>query len=148
MASDATPQLGCDDEDALATRIATCDDKDVPHRIADAIVNGPHHRAYVMFSELELWYSNSFGPRMAIGDRLAALRLDGWRTMCQDVVNGLLAKAGIGPKNMYPDRYPTVTLVPEEGSPSISAISVHITLPGMTVDALHMAQGKEAGEDD
>ena len=132
------------DEVRHANRIAACSTGDEAARcVADAVLASRQHGVHMVFTDLVIRYSNGFGPTCAVDDMLESMLISDWRTGCQTVVDVILARAGLPSKALHPDRFPVVTLVPEEDTPIIGTVIVRLPLPIGTADAVKAALSYE-----
>lgn len=133
-------QLAYNDECEFARRIAAADDCDEAADImADAIVWCEEHDIHVLWYDLELQYHNSFGPTCTVDDVIERMTIVHWRTVCQLVVRRIFMRAGLRARQMYGDKYPEVTLLPEDDSPVIKTVMLRLRLPPHTADGIRQA---------
>ena len=140
MSDERLKQLAYNDECEFARRIAAADDCDEAADImADAIVWCEEHGIYVLWSDLELRFNNSFGPTCTVDDVIERMTITHWRTVCQLVVKRLFMRAGLRERKLYGDKYPEVTLAPEDDSPVIKTAVLRLRLPPHTADGIRQA---------
>ena len=142
---ETTKMTAYETECSYARRIAACDTPaEAASLIAEAVLASGEHQVWMVASELHIRFENGFGPTCGVDDILELMVLTDWRTVCKNVVDTMLSRAGMGQRMLYPDKYPRVTLYPENDSPVISAVEMALPLPGHTVDGVRQAMEQES----
>ena len=126
-------------------------DGDACDKIVDAIFatidTTKAHSVEVKGGNVEITYNNGFGPTVAVDDVIERMTVAGWKKVCCETMRRLLLKCGRGDlvqRSLRAKAYPTVTLVPEDGTPIIATVKLSMWMPKRVREAFEWCERKAA----
>lgn len=118
--------------------------------VADAVIASfratKSHTAVVRDGKLEVSYCNEFGPTCAVDDVFERMTVADWKQVCVLLLRHLLREIGEDElaRKARPHSWPTVTLVPEQDTPTINRVRLSMWVPRHARAAFEKAERRAA----
>lgn len=118
-------------ECGLARQIARAepDSDEAVTAFAEAVTSSNAHWSDVDDGVLDIRYLNGFGPTCAVDDVIERMTVAGWKKVCVEALRRMLkrihALQDVSPSQAC-RHWPTVTLVPERGSPVVAEVRLQV----------------------
>lgn len=104
-------------------------------RLAEAISCSRKHAVYLDGDNVILEYNNEYGPTRGVSWVIERMDMPGYKDAFDETVRLLLGDR-FSEDMVYMSRYPTVSLVPERGSPIVRKAVISSQVPKHTYSAL------------